>query len=82
MEKLKWAFRNFEGVYGLKINYVKSELIPLNISDTETNLLANILQCKLDSLPMKYLGLFLHWKRPSRQNWEILIEKIQKRSST
>jgi hypothetical protein len=34
--------------------------------------------CKLSTLPLKYLGLTLHWKQPSRKNWQKLIDKIQK----
>lgn len=47
----------------------------------EATTLTNIIQYKLGSLPMKYLGLHLHWKMPSKQNWEVLIEEIQKRLS-
>jgi hypothetical protein len=39
--------------------------------------LANILNCRIGSLLMKYLGLYLHWKRPSNHDWQKLIEKIQ-----
>jgi hypothetical protein len=31
VERLKWALQVFEGISSLKINFKKSELIPLNI---------------------------------------------------
>jgi hypothetical protein len=48
---------------GLKINFTKSELIPLNISTQEGQQYANILGCKVGTLPLTYLGTPLHWKK-------------------
>jgi hypothetical protein len=47
---------------GLKINFTKSELISLNISNQDRHHLANILGCKVSTLPITYLGTPLHWK--------------------
>jgi hypothetical protein len=79
LERIKWALKGFEGISGLKINFSKSELIPLNLSESETITFASILQCKIDTLPLKYLGLPLRWKKPSKSDWEVLITKVQKR---
>jgi hypothetical protein len=56
MEAFKLLMQGFENMSGLKINYTKSELIPLNISHQEGIQLANMLGCKLGSLPITYLG--------------------------
>jgi hypothetical protein len=48
---------------GLKINFTKSELISLNISTQEGQQYANILGCKVGTLPLTYLGTPLHWKK-------------------
>jgi Reverse transcriptase (RNA-dependent DNA polymerase) len=66
VEKVKWALRAFEAISGLKINFLKSEIIPLNISPDEGLYFANLLNCTLGKLPLKYLGVKLHWKRPSK----------------
>jgi hypothetical protein len=48
----------FEAISGLKINLAKSEIVPIGeVRDVEE--LANILGCRVSSLPMKYLGLGL-----------------------
>jgi hypothetical protein len=60
---------NFEGLSGLKINFSKSELIALNINLASAHNFATQLHCKLDTLPLKYLDLSLHWKKPSRWDW-------------
>jgi hypothetical protein len=79
VECLKWALRAFEGLSGLKINFTKSVLIPLNIDNSLAHNFATQLNCKLGSLPMKYLGLSLHWKKPTRLDWQSVIDKIQSR---
>jgi hypothetical protein len=47
IETFKLLIQGFENISGLKINYTKSELIPLNITNQEGTQLANILGCKL-----------------------------------
>jgi Reverse transcriptase (RNA-dependent DNA polymerase) len=82
IERVKWALRAFEGLLGLKINFNKSELIGLNVDLATTNNFALQLHCKLGSLPLKYLGLALHWKKPSRQDWQRLVDKINNKLPT
>jgi hypothetical protein len=67
LERVKWALRAFDGLSGLKINFIKYELIALNISSKLASNFALELNCKLSSLSMKYLGLSLHWKKSSRR---------------
>jgi Reverse transcriptase (RNA-dependent DNA polymerase) len=62
VERVKWALRAFEGISDLKINFNKSELIALNIDPALARNFAIQLHCKLGALPLKYLGLSLHWK--------------------
>jgi hypothetical protein len=82
-EKFKWAFKGFEGISGLKINFAKTKPVPLNLPVSDANAYAVFFfQCKLGKLPIKYLGLPLHWKKPSKSDWDILITKIHKRLSS
>lgn len=60
MEKLKYILIAFAKLSGLKINFSKSELIPLNIEESFGVFLANILGCKVITLPITYLGIPLH----------------------
>jgi hypothetical protein len=36
-EKLKWAFKGFEGISGLKINFAKTKPVPLNLPVSDAN---------------------------------------------
>jgi hypothetical protein len=50
VESLKWLFKAFKGVSDLKVNFTKSEFIPLNISSTTAQHFSHILGCKLGRL--------------------------------
>jgi hypothetical protein len=42
---------------------ILNKIISLTITDHECNRPANILDCKMGALPLKYLGVLLHWKK-------------------
>ena len=46
----------FQAFTGLKVNVGKSEIVPVG-EVNNLDALANILQFRVDSLPMKYLGM-------------------------
>jgi hypothetical protein len=59
---LRWLLLGFENLSGLKINYNKCEMIPLNITKEMGTHLASLFGCKIGHLPITYLGIPLHWK--------------------
>jgi hypothetical protein len=76
---LKWVLTYFEQVLGMKVNYYKSELIPINLDADETIELQHILECVVGSFPIKYLGVPLHFEKLRRENLQPIIDKILKR---
>lgn len=42
IEKLRWLLLAFEGISGLKVNFAKSEMVPINLTTQESDCLANI----------------------------------------
>jgi hypothetical protein len=38
---------------------------------------ASLLNCSLGKLSIKYLEMILHWKKPSKYDWQLIIDKIQ-----
>lgn len=75
LRNLDCLFLCFETVSGFRINLVKSELVPVgNINNVEA--LASILDCRVSSLPMKYLGLLLGASFKAKFMWDGIIEKI------
>ncbi|XP_040989997.1 uncharacterized protein LOC121237354 [Juglans microcarpa x Juglans regia] len=68
----------FEAVSGLKVNYDKSELVPIGEVHNLREL-AGILGRKIASLPMSYLGLPLGIAPRARSIWDTVIEKVERR---
>ena len=73
---LKWILTCFEQVSGMRINYNKSELIPINMSKEETQPYVDIFQCVMGDFPVKYLGIPLHFERLRKEDLLPLIESI------
>jgi hypothetical protein len=77
VERVKWALKIFENISGLKINFDKSELISFNMNIHTDAYYASLLNCSLGKLSIKYLEMILHWKKPSKYDWQLIIDKIQ-----
>ncbi|XP_073353890.1 uncharacterized protein [Aegilops tauschii subsp. strangulata] len=67
---IKLILLAFEVILGLKINFLKSEVIAIGMADSEANRVANLLNCKLGSFPIRYLGLPISDKHISIHDWE------------
>jgi hypothetical protein len=76
---LKWVLTCFEQVSGMKINYEKSELVPINLDQDETELIKEIMGCVVGAFPIKYLGIPLHHDNLRREDLQALIDKMLKR---
>jgi hypothetical protein len=72
---LKWLLVCFEQLYGMKINYNKSDLVPVNLEE-ETNAYARIFCCKLGAFPFKYLGVPLHHDKLKREDIQPIVDKV------
>ena len=66
----------FEQIPGMRVNFHKSELIPMNLSDMETHDLSHFFACPVGSLPIKYLGIPLHYDNLRRED----IQDVEKNS--
>jgi hypothetical protein len=76
---LKWVMIYFEKLLGMRINYHKSELIPINLEEEETHDYAKIFYYKIGKFPFIYLGVPLHHERPRREDIQSVVNKIMKR---
>jgi hypothetical protein len=75
---LRCIFLCFEAASGLRINLRKPKIVPIGgVEDVEG--LANLLGCRVASLPMTYLGLPLGASYKSTSIWNGVIEKIESR---
>jgi hypothetical protein len=77
---LRLLFTWFEAASGLRINFNKSEMVPVG-SVGNVDGLAAIMGCKIISLPMNYLGLPLGANFKSKSIWDPILEKMERKLS-
>ena len=56
IKNLKFLLYCFEWMSGLKINYHKSELFTFGMDEADQQVAANMLNCNIGKMPMKYLA--------------------------
>ncbi|KAI3824227.1 hypothetical protein L1987_05677 [Smallanthus sonchifolius] len=75
------VLRCFYACSGLKINLGKSNLYGIGVSSLELEDMANLVGCKADSLPFKYLGLTVGANMNRVSNWRPVYDIFEKRLS-
>jgi hypothetical protein len=53
---LRWILTCFEKPSGMRINFHKSEPIPINMDVAATQPFLDIFQCVMGKFPVKYIG--------------------------
>jgi len=71
----------FEAMSGLKVNFHKSELVGVNVSRSWLLEAAVVLNCKISSLPIVYLGLLVGGDSRRLNFWEPVVNHIKSRLS-
>ena len=75
---IRLALFCFQAFTGLKVNVRKSEIVPIReVNNLEV--LANILHCRVGSLPMKYSGMPLGTLFKIGSIWNPILEKMEKK---
>jgi hypothetical protein len=76
---LKAILRGFELCSGLKVNFWKSSLLGVNVSQQFLRLASTFLNCRMGGVPFKYLGLPVGANPRSATTWEPLLNSLRKR---
>ena len=76
---LKALLNSFALSTGLKVNFQKSMMVPINISPEKLKHLALTFGCSTGSLPFTYLGLPLGSTKPRIDDYLPLISRCEKR---
>lgn len=74
---LKALLQTFYQATGLRVNFSKSCLIPINISDSDhrAEVLAGTLGCSIGKFPFTYLGLPVGTARPKIRDLMPIIDR-------
>ena len=78
---LKDMLHNFAASTGLRVNFTKSSLIPINMSEEEGARIAALLGCSVGSMPFTYLGLPMGTSKPTIYDLLPLVDRIERRLS-
>jgi hypothetical protein len=76
---LKEALEDFSASSGLSINFHKSCMLPVNVSDEEVSRLAAEFGCIVGSFPFTYLGLPMGTTRPRMVDFMPLVDRLERR---
>ena len=76
---LKNRLQSFASATGLKVNYGKSCILPINVSEEKMISLATTFGCVIGSFPFTYLGLPLGTARPTIRGLAPVNEQIERR---
>jgi hypothetical protein len=79
---LKEALSKYSLSTGLKINYGKSQLIPINVPDDLASTLATEIGCQIGQMPFTYLGLPLGTTHPSIRDLSPLVCRLERKLSS
>jgi hypothetical protein len=78
---LKAILNSFATSTGLRVNYNKSSMYPINVNPGKMEILSRTFNCQIGSMPFTYLGLPLGLSKPRLQHFLPLIQRIEKRLS-
>lgn len=74
--KLKGLLRSIFDSTGLHVNFRKSFLVPINVSESRTIHLANTFGCAIGTMPFTYLGLQLGTTKPTLQDFSPIENRL------
>jgi len=76
---LKALLQSFGDSTGLRVNYNKSIMVPINTNHDKLQHLARTFNCEIGSLPFTYLGLPLSLTKPRIIDFSPLVTKCERR---
>jgi hypothetical protein len=79
---LKGILQTFSQSSGLRVNYAKSCLLPIKISDEKASQMASVFGYQVGAYPFTYLGLPMGTTKPKVEDFSPLVNKIERRIST
>lgn len=76
---LKALLNTFAASTGLKVNYCKSMMVPINVPEDKFDILLNTFGCQPGAMPFTYLGPPLGTTKPSVQDFLPYVQRIERR---
>jgi hypothetical protein len=74
---LRAVLNSFATSTGLKVNYLKSSMYPINVCPARLEILARTLNCQTGSMPFTYLGVPLGLSKPRTCHFYHLFKELK-----
>jgi hypothetical protein len=78
---LKAVLNSYATSMGLRVNYNKSSMYPINVCPEKMDVLSRMFNCQTGSMPFTYLGVPLGLLKPIICHFLRLIQRIERRLS-
>jgi hypothetical protein len=78
---LKALLNSFADSTGLKVNYRKSQMLPMNVSQEKMVHLSNTFGCEIETMPFTYLGLPMGTTKPKMDDLVPMMDRVERRLS-
>jgi hypothetical protein len=75
---LKALLHSFASSTGLHLNYSKSDIYPINVSQEKLSHLANTFGCDIGSMSFTYLGLPMGTTKPRMEDLTPIMDRVEK----
>jgi hypothetical protein len=82
MVALKALLNTFAESTGLRLNYHKSSIYPINVMAERMEQLVNTFGCQIGSFPFPYLGLPMGLTKPRVEDFLPLVQRTERRLSS
>lgn len=76
---LKDILQSFALSIDLKVNYNKSMMLPINVSDERLQVFSQVFGCAIGKLPFTYLGLPLGLTKPKVEEFLPMVSRCERR---
>ena len=78
---MKLILSTFEQLWGLKINFHKSEIFCFGKAKEHEVFYSQLFGCGVGKFPFQYLGLPMHTRKLSNKDWQSIENKIENKLS-
>jgi hypothetical protein len=78
---LKSLLNSFAQSTGLKVNYQKSQMLPINVTEEKIQRFALTFGCSVGSFPFTYLGLPMGTTKPRMEELTPMMDKVERKLS-
>jgi hypothetical protein len=75
---LKALLESFAQSTGLRVNYAKSGLVPLNMISEKAELMTGVFGYKIQEMPFTYLGLPMGTTRPRIEHYAPIMNRMER----